>query len=286
MAKDTAGPNAGQIGLWNDATGKTWAMLHERLDRQIAPIGQAAMAKAAFQPGERVLDVGCGCGETTVEIAGRVAPGEVLGADVSGMLLDIAREAAKAKGANNVRFIEADAQAHAFPAGGFDVLFSRFGVMFFDDPPTAFANLRKALKPGGRLAFCCWRTPPENEWMSLPLRSAAHLLPPPQPGDPDAPGPFAFADKGRVASILASAGFDGVTIEPLDLEIGADSLEDSVAISLRVGPLGSTLRQIEASDQLKRDVEDALRRALAPHLKGGLIRLPAAVWIVSARNPA
>jgi SAM-dependent methyltransferase len=281
---DTA-PNADQIQGWNEAQGKTWALLHERLDRQIRPIGHAAMAKAAFRFGERVLDVGCGCGETTLEIAGRVAPGSVLGADVSAMLLDIARASAKAAGIANASFAQVDAQTQDFEPASFDVLFSRFGVMFFDDPPAAFANLRKALKAGARLAFCCWRTPPENEWMSLPLRAAAHLLPPMPPGDPNAPGPFAFADKARVLGILDRAGFADIAIEPLDMEIGADSLEDSVTMSLRIGPLGSTLRRLEAPDQLKRDVENALRDALAPHLKGGVIRLPAAVWIVSARNP-
>jgi SAM-dependent methyltransferase len=276
-------PNADQIQGWNEAQGKTWALLHERLDRQIRPIGEAAMAKAAFKAGERVLDIGCGCGETTLEIAARSAPGEVVGADISAMLLEIAREAGKDAG--NAHFVLADAQTYAFPQAGFDVLFSRFGVMFFDDPAGAFANLRKALKPGGRLAFCCWRTPPENEWMSLPLRSVAHLLPPMPPGDPLAPGPFAFADEGRVQAILSGAGFKDVSIEPLDMQIGADSLEDSVTMSLRIGPLGSTLRQMQASDQLKRDVEDALRQALAPHVKDGVIRLASATWIVSARNP-
>jgi SAM-dependent methyltransferase len=270
---------------WNDAVGKTWAMLHERLDRQIAPIGAAAIAKADFRAGERVLDVGCGCGETTFEIAGKVAPGgEVLGVDISAMLLDIAREAAEANGAANVRLVEADAQTQAF-ADRFDVVFSRFGVMFFDDPQGAFANLRKALKPGGRLAFCCWRGPAENLWLALPLRAVGHLLPPLPPSDPNAPGPMAFADGDRLKRILAGAGFAGIAIEPLDLRTGGDSLEDSAFLALRMGPLGAALRQLGASDELKAKVDSALREAMAPYLEGGVVKLPAAVWIVSARNP-
>ena len=275
--------NADMIKGWNEAQGRTWALLHERLDRQIAPIGLAAMAKAGFRAGEAVLDVGCGCGETTLEIAGRVAPGQVVGADVSALLLEEARKAGA--GRANVEFIEADAQTHRFAPGRFDVLFSRFGVMFFDDPARAFANLRGALKPGGRLAFCCWRQPDENEWMSLPYRAAAPLLPPLPPSEPGAPGPFAFADRARVAAILGEAGFVEVSIEPLDLNIGADSREDSVTMSLRIGPLGSALRQLQASDELKRACEAALRAALEPHVKDGVVRLPAATWIVSARNP-
>jgi ubiquinone/menaquinone biosynthesis C-methylase UbiE len=272
--------NAEQIEHWNDQMGRTWALMHRRLDRQLTPIGRAAMAKVALTTGTSVLDVGCGCGETTFEIAGKVAPGEVLGVDVSSMLLDIARENAPA----NVRFLEADAQTHRFEAGAFDVLFSRFGVMFFDDPQAAFANLRRALRPGGRLAFACWRNPKENQWLALPLQATSHLLPPMPPPDPNAPGPFAFADADRVKSILAGAGFTDVGIEPLDLRTGGDSLDDSVELALRVGQLGGVLRQIGASDALKHEVEQTLRDALAAHVEDGVVRMRAAAWIVSAGN--
>jgi SAM-dependent methyltransferase len=284
MTTDTTIPNAGMIEGWNDAVGKTWALLHERLDRQIEPIGRAAMARARFQPGERVLDIGCGCGEASLEIADKVAPGEVLAVDISAMLLDIARQDATARGARNVRFLETDAQTHAF-AREFDVLFSRFGVMFFDDPQGAFANLRRALKPGGRLAFCCWRGPAENLWLSLPIRAVGTLLPPLPPSDPNAPGPMAFADSDRLRRILSAAGFSDIAIEPLDLRIGGDGLEDSAFLALRMGPLGAALRQLVASDELKAKVDSALREALTPYLEDGVVKLPAAVWIVSARSP-
>jgi SAM-dependent methyltransferase len=284
-AMAVAQPNADQIEGWNNAQGRSWAMLHERLDRQIAPIGLAAMAKAGFRPGEQVLDVGCGCGESTLEIARRLSPGgDVLGVDISAMLLGIARETAAAQDAANVRFIQTDAQTTAWETG-LDVVFSRFGVMFFDDPPAAFANLRRALKSGGRLAFCCWRTPAENPWLALPLQATQHLLPPLPRGDPTAPGPFAFQDSERVRGILTAAGFANIVIEPLDLRTGSESLDDTTFTTMRIGQLGSALRQLGPSDALKSQVAAALRNALATHVEDGVVKLATATWIVSARSP-
>lgn len=285
MSAEPSSPNARQSEEWNDAVGRSWAMLHARLDRQIAPFGRAAMARAGLSAGQHVLDVGCGCGETSFEIAYTVAPGAVLGADISASLLDIAREDAQARAIDGVRFARVDAQVEPFEAEAFDVVFSRFGVMFFDDPAAAFANIRKALKPGGRLAFCCWRKPAENQWLSLPMQAASHLLPPLPPFDPVAPGPFALADVDRTRGILADAGFADIEIEPIDLRSGGDNLEDSVFMALRIGLLGAALRQAGADDALKRKVEEALRGALAAYVEDGVVKLPAAGWIVSARNP-
>ncbi len=276
--------NANEIGAWNDVMGKSWAMLHERLDRQIRPFGHAAMEKAGLSAGQKVLDIGCGCGETTFDLAGRVAPGEVTGLDVSAMLLEIAKADAEAKGLANVAFSQADAQVHDFTGAGFDVLFSRFGVMFFDDPQAAFANLRTALKPGGRLAFCCWRGPQENLYLSLAMRSVSHLLPPLPSADPLAPGPMAFADPDRLNHILAGAGFTDIRIEPLDVMAGDDSLDDTVFQAIRIGQLGGALRQTGVTDELKARITTALKEALTPYLVDGVVKLPGAVWIVSARN--
>src|SRR6185369_15072156 len=176
-----------------------------------------AMDAAAVAAGERVLDVGCGCGSTTIELARRAGPtGHVVGADISGPMLADARARTAAAGLGNVELVHADAQTHAFPPSAFDLVFSRFGVMFFADPTAAFANLRGALRPGGRLAFVCWRSLPENPWMAVPLMAALQHLPPPTIPGPEDPGPFSFADRGRVERILGGAGWSDVTVTPLD----------------------------------------------------------------------
>ena len=273
--------NADQIAYWNNAAGETWAALQDRLDRQIEPLGLRAIEAGAPQPGERVLDIGCGCGQTSLELARRVGTaGRVLGVDISSPMLEVARKRAIAAAAN-VSFIEADAQTHAFPKGGFDLAVSRFGVMFFDDPTAAFRNIGAALRPGGRLSFVCWRPMLENAWMATPLFAAMPLLPPLPPPDPAAPGPFAFADPERVRSILTGAGFEAVDIQPHDQPIGGNDLDQTVAMALKVGPLGAVLRE---HPHLRDGVVGAIRDALAPHVTPNGVMLPSATWIVTARR--
>lgn len=271
-------PNAQQVAYWNDAAGPTWADLQPPLDRQLAPLGRRAMAALNLRPGERVLDIGCGAGQTTLDLAQAVAPdGHVLGVDISRPLLEVAR---RREGGASVAFLEADAQTHAFKPAEFDVVFSRFGVMFFADPEAAFANIHRALKPGGRLAFVCWRSPFENPIMSLPMQAAlAHVQSVPAPPDPGAPGPFAFADAARPTSILATAGFKDIIVTPHDEDVGPGDLETALALTLRVGPLGAVLR--ENPDQ--RDaVVGAVRAALAAHDGPDGVKLASATWIVTA----
>ncbi|MES2343479.1 MAG: methyltransferase domain-containing protein, partial [Pseudomonadota bacterium] len=181
---------------------------------------------------------------------------------------------------------EADAQTAPFEVASFDAAFSRFGVMFFADPPAAFANIRRALKPGGRLAFVCWRPAGENPVMSLPMAAAmAHLPAPPVPppaADPHAPGPFAFADPERVRGILAAAGFGDVEITPHDQKIGSGDLDQTLTVALKVGPLGAMLRENPGHRDA---VIAAVREALAPHARPEGVRLDSATWIVTARRP-
>jgi SAM-dependent methyltransferase len=242
------------------------------------------MARAALQPGERVLDVGCGCGDTTVELARRVAPGgSVLGIDISAPMLARARQHAAAEGVT-ARFELADAQTQALPPASVDVLFSRFGVMFFADPVAAFTNLRGALRRGGRLAFVCWQSLPENPWMFVPLGAALQHLPPPPLPAPDAPGPFALADATRVRAILERAGFRDVGSESVNetLRIGAGGgLGETVEFMLQMGPTAAALREA-ADPTLMPRVTDAVREALAPYVTPRGIYMPSASWIVTA----
>jgi len=284
---EATGPNAEQIQYWNDIAGPKWVALQPLIDAQIRSLGFLAMARAALTAGERVLDVGCGCGHTTVEIARRVGPtGSVVGIDVSSRMLECARDRARSAGIANVRFDNADAQTHAFAGARFDVLFSRFGVMFFTDPTAAFANLRTALRPGGRLGFVCWRDLKQNPWMLVPLMAAAQHIQLPAPPPPGAPGPFAFADAERVRGILARAGFVDVSLDPLDEALvvgGGGDLDQTVDFLLQMGPAGAALREVGA--EARSAVAVAVRDALRPFVTDAGVRLAGAAWVVTAGNP-
>ena len=278
----TARTNADEIARWNETSGGTWAELSDLLDRQLADVGRRAMDALDPRPGERLIDVGCGCGRTTLELAGRVGPtGHVLGLDISQPMLAVARSRAAATGVKQVELLEADAQIQALPEGAFAGIFSRFGVMFFEDPPAAFRNLRRALVHGGRLAFVCWRTPAENPVMTRPLDAAAHLFPPLPPAVPGAPGPFAFADAGRVRNVLEKAGFSDIAITPHDSEMGGNSLDDALTLGLRVGPVPGLLR---SHPDVLPQVRESIRGALAGHVRDGAVWQTSAVWIVTAKS--
>jgi len=200
--RDTSS-NAAQIEYWNAIAGETWAQFQESLDRQIEPLGLAAMDVLGPGEGEHIIDIGCGCGQTSLTLAARVGPtGSVVGVDISKPMLDVALRRPR-PATLQVTFRKLDAQTGDLGSGRFDAAFSRFGVMFFGDPVAAFANIRASLKLGCRLAFVCWRPLSENLWMQAPLQAALPFIPPVAPSGPTAPGPFAFADAGRVRSMLA-----------------------------------------------------------------------------------
>jgi SAM-dependent methyltransferase len=270
--------NEAQVAYWNDAAGVTWARFQAQLDQQVAPLGAEAMRVLAVKPGERVLDIGCGCGQTGFDLAALTgAAGAVRGVDISRPMLEIAQ--ARPGRPAWLAFDECDAQTGDLGSGIYDAAYSRFGVMFFSDPEAAFRNILRALKPGGRLAFVCWRSMAENVWMREPLAAAAHLLPAPAPADPHAPGPFAFADAGRVLKILLHAGFHDVTETKFDAAIGGLSLDEAVDVSLRVGPLGAALR---AAPEHIKEAAGVLRELLTRYLTPDGVRMPASVWIVRA----
>jgi SAM-dependent methyltransferase len=273
--------NAQQIEYWNGPAGERWSKAQDRIDHHLGLITEALLALAAPKEGERVLDIGCGGGTTALILRERVGPdGAVTGIDISEPNLALANARAHA-GMADVAFLKADAATYEFEPA-FDLAFSRFGVMFFDDPVAAFANLRKALVKTGRLVFVCWRTFKENDWSFEPYEAALDLLPPQEPTDPHAPGPFAFADDGRLGGILERAGYRGIRIKPLDttVNMGA-SIDDALTEALTIGPLA------RAAAELDEDARDKIRTCIAPviakHQTPYGIVAPAAVWLVTAK---
>ncbi|ADP71853.1 Methyltransferase type 11 [Rhodomicrobium vannielii ATCC 17100] len=279
----------GRSAEWNGRKGEIWVVNHERIDRMLAPLGRAALDKAAPKPGESVLDVGCGAGTTTFLLADKVgASGSVLGVDISEPMLSFARKrAATAAPGLPVRFELADAATYALPHAQFDLLFSRFGVMFFADPVAAFANLHRAMKPGGRLCFVCWRPAAENELVSLPARAVKGLIPPAPPAEPNAPGPFSFGDPARVTSILSAAGFSHIALEPFGCrmlygvgETRDAAIEDAVEQAFETGPFSRVLAELQGD--VREQARKAVRAAFAERAEDGGVFIQGNAWIVTA----
>ncbi len=254
--------NQQQADHWNGEEASHWVTHQAAYDRMLAPFTAMLLAAAALQPGDQVLDVGCGCGSTTCAAAGRV-----LGADLSGPMLARGQASAAAAGLGNAAFERADAQVHAFGESSFDAVISRFGIMFFADPVAAFANLRRATRPGGRMAFVCWQDLTANQWLLVPGAALAQHVPLPDLGEPGAPGMFAFADPGRITAVLTKSGWRG-------------SVDETVEF-LRCGAIGRTMLGGAGAQTSARAVL-AVRDALARRHDGSGVRLEAAVWRVLA----
>jgi SAM-dependent methyltransferase len=274
--------NQDQVKFWNEKAGRDWTELQQRMDKNLSRIHTALMAWAAPNSGDAVLDIGCGTGTTSLALADAVgSAGRVFGADISQPMLALAKS--RGAGRDNLVFELADASVQAF-APEYDLLFSRFGVMFFDDPIGAFANLHRAVKPGGRLAFVCWRTPKENPWASAPLAAARPFLPELPVPDPYAPGPFAFCDPQRVLSILTDVGFHDVEIEKYDgvMPMGRD-VDVTAEQTLQIGPLSRAVGEADPATRAK--IVEAARAALATFAGAdGEITPPTACWLVRART--
>ena len=266
--------NQEQIEYWNDRAGETWAELQDRLDALLAPLSAAALAAAEVRPGDHVLDVGCGCGDTSIAMSAMGA--KVLGVDVSAPMLARARSRDA-----SIEYQQADAATTDF-ARAFDLVFSRFGVMFFDDAAAAFRNLHNALTSDGRLLFVCWQPPARNPWMATAGRAIAPYLPSSDEApNSRAPGPFAFADARYVEQILQDAGFSRIRIKSHEESLKvADTLAEAVQFQTRVGPAARVIAELEGDKraQALAAVEDALR----PFDRGSGLHLDSAVWLVSA----
>ena len=272
--------NAEQAEAWNGASGQHFIDQREHGVRIRGRLTARLLAAAQVEDGENVLDIGCGCGDTTILAARATRSGRALGADVSRIEIAEARRLAAAAGVTNASFEVADAQVHPFPARTFDVMLSNLGVMFFDDPAAAFGNLRKALRRGGRLAFLCWRTRDENPYFTFGFALAAAAL-----GHREMPGPdaaFSLAGAGRVGALLSGAGFGGIEIATADepMLIGRDVdavLEDERSFPSAIEAL-TGLSPAQA-DELTRHVRDSV----APYASPGGVTMPGAAWLVTAR---
>jgi SAM-dependent methyltransferase len=273
-----------ELAQWAGDMGKEWARRADALDRQLAPAGAAGLEALAPQPGECILDLGCGGGATSAMISRDVGPdGRVTGVDVSPDLLAVARAR---PGNETADFIEGDAQVWPFEEGAYDALFSRFGCMFFADPPSAYANLRKALRPGARVVLVVWRDPALNPWAALPARIGAEVLGPAEPAAPGTPGPFAWGDPEIFQPILQGAGFADLAWREvsLSLQVGLAGEDDpvtrAVRMLLRIGPMARRLRGLP--DETRQTVAERLSPALEPYVSDGWVRLPGSIWVITA----
>ena len=281
--------NATQIEFWNGETGRNWVTHDALMEAMLQPLGESVIDTLAPQPGEHVLDIGCGCGHTSLSLADRVgAGGSVTGVDISAPMLAVAGQLATERNAErtSIQFLEADAQTHSFEPERYDVVFSRFGVMFFEDPVAAFANIRSALRTSGRLAFCCWQPRAVNPFMTVPAMAVLELLPTPPEVPPRTPGPFAFEEADYITEILTSAGFGSVAVTPLQqpLNFGRGlSLVDIVERLVQIGPIAQMVR--EASEDLQQPVRDKVIDAVKPFYGEDTgMTLDGQFWQVTARR--
>lgn len=275
--------NAAQAADWDGPSGEAWTRRQAVQDAMLAPTTRILLEAAQARLGEHVLDIGCGCGETSIALASAAGPsGHVLGLDLSQAMLARARQRAPA--GLKLDFLAADATTHAFAPQALDLAASRFGVMFFADPAAAFANIRLGMKAGGRLVFVAWRDAKLNPWLIVALRAATRHAPRLPEQAPDAPGPFSFADEARVAKILTDAGFGAAHFHPYDVEIdlsGGQGFEAGLESAAQIGPASRALRNQD--ETVRQAARASIREALTPYRRADALPLPGAIWLVEAR---
>ena len=278
LTEHPAPANAEQAAAWDGDGGRFWADHADHFDTSIRAYRQTFMAAAAIRPDDQVLDVGCGAGQTSLDAARVATAGSVLGIDLSGPMLEVARKRAAAAGLLNVEFVQGDAQVHPLSPASFDVVLGRNSTMFFDDPPTAFAHLARATKPGGRLVLLAWQSLADNEWFRRPMAAmaAGRDLPAPPPG---APGPFGLSDPERVRTLLTGAGFADPELrdlrEPMHLGRSADDATRFV--------LGLNKRMLADLDGATRTrAVEALTQTMRDHAGPDEVTFGSAAWLITA----
>jgi SAM-dependent methyltransferase len=271
-----------QREYWNSAAGARWVQQQPVLDELFRAHGEHALDSALIKDGASVLDVGCGCGVTTLSVAARVGPsGTVLGVDISAPMLALARQRAAERGLSQVHFELGDVQTHELEASRYDAIVSRFGVMFFENPSIAFARLRRTLRDGGHFAAVCWRAPAENPWITLPIAATSALVTV-DAIDMNVPGPFSLAPRERTAALLESAGFGDITVTPLDqtLTLGASS-EEAASLVVTMGPVGRAMQSV--SDDVRKHAVESIAASFNAYQSEAGVRLPSAAWLLTAR---
>ncbi len=278
--------NEEQIAYWNGDAGKKWADLDAQMSRLLAPIAEMLMDHAQVDGALRALDVGCGGGSESFALLRRLGgDARVLGVDISAPMLAVAEAHRAEQGLDNVAFLQADASTHDFGDQTFDLLFSRFGVMFFDDPSAAFGHLRGAMAPGARLAFTCWQPLAANPWVAVALQAALTVLPPPAPPPPRSPGPFAFGEADYVTEVLQNAGWSDINVQAKNVDMrwpDSGGYSHTVRELVKMGPVGRLLADVD--DATREAVYVAVEGALGDYYNGECLSLPGAIWMVTATN--
>lgn len=278
--------NEQQSEFWSGSGGDYWVANQQQMDAMLQPLGDEALKGLNLSACQHVLDIGCGTGSTTLQIAAQLPDGaRITGADISVPMTEYARQRLRAEGLANADFVTCDLQTHELAADSYDAAFSRFGVMFFDAPVTGFTNIHAGLKAGAPLAFVCWQTPAENLWHSVALQAAQEFIDMPPPPDPRAPGPFAFAEPDYVTSILEEAGFSDIALLPhkQDLQLfSGQQVREAAENFARINPIISAFVK-EAGEDGAAPLIDKLAEALTPYHRQEALHFPSATWMVSAR---
>ena len=278
--------NAAQREYWNTVAGPRWVGLGGLVERRVRAVNDLLLARSTVAPGERVLEIGCGTGAATVPLAEAVGErGQVIGVDIAEPMLAGARQRISQSGLGNIMLLQADAQTYRFEPSSFDLITSRFGVMFFADPIAAFRNLRSAARPGGRLCFACWGPLAENRHWLISYEVALRHLGPPAPKDPRAPGPFAFADQDYVRSILEQAEYRAIEIHRETPDIIGSTPAEEAEFACIMGPSRVLIDEKQPDDATLARIKQEMTEAFAAFAQDKGMMLPSTVFLATARRP-